>query len=606
MVSTKRHYILIVFTTTILVVIFFTGSSLTSAQQPVENPPVSEQNNLDIHNVTVLPYISKPPESNIDLTIEKLIVTQATQTEINSVPLVANRSTLVRVFAKTNQSIPTQGILVSLNASRNGQNLPGSPLVSNSSTVLPNPSRESLESTFNFSIPNSWSSGQVTLEAHVDPTQNLVETNEGNNSSQLNLSFTDLPPLDVKIVPINYFHTSGSEVQYYPAQSSDYFSDDVLKMFPLHDTIVSFHTPVNFYGDLTNSGEWSNLLSQLTSLKLSEGALESQVWYGAIPVEDTAGNSWRITGPAGLGWIGYRVALGLYDSTTYHVNGGNIAAHEIGHNLGREHSPCGVTNYDPNYPYANGVIGQYGMDVLLQNLIQYTIPDIMSYCTPNWISDYTYAGLFYDQAQNGSASAAPKSEMVMLVRADLNSGEQIEVDPLYVYEGYVYRESNSSGEFRIQLLNDAGDIVAEHPAAVLRAEEPGYSYHAIDTSIPVPEEGFTTFRLLKENEVVHKKSINTAATEQMTSQPASPAQGDPGIKLVNQGSDLYLEWSPADIPAMVRYKVEGSQNWTTLGIDISGGSLLVLPERLPPGQITFEVNFAGFQTSPVKLDWNNN
>ena len=78
-----------------------------------------------------------------------------------------------------------------------------------------------------------------------------------------------------------------------------------------------------------------------------------------------------------------------------------ILAHEIGHNWNRNHSPCGnPAGVDPNYPYFGGVIGVYGFDVATQTLFAPTIYDVMSYCHPYWISDYTYVGVMSYRVAN--------------------------------------------------------------------------------------------------------------------------------------------------------------------------------------------------------------
>ena len=72
-----------------------------------------------------------------------------------------------------------------------------------------------------------------------------------------------------------------------------------------------------------------------------------------------------------------------------------VAAHEWGHNWGRQHAPCGAPgNPDPNYPYAGGVIGVYGFDVAARPVKPpTTFTDLMGYCNNEWISDYTYKGV---------------------------------------------------------------------------------------------------------------------------------------------------------------------------------------------------------------------
>jgi hypothetical protein len=68
--------------------------------------------------------------------------------------------------------------------------------------------------------------------------------------------------------------------------------------------------------------------------------------------------------------------------------------HEIGHNHGRQHAPCGnVAGADANYPQANGQIGVFGYNSLGDQLIQPNATDIMGYCNNKWFSAYTYSGL---------------------------------------------------------------------------------------------------------------------------------------------------------------------------------------------------------------------
>ena len=80
------------------------------------------------------------------------------------------------------------------------------------------------------------------------------------------------------------------------------------------------------------------------------------------------------------------------------LHGDDFSAHEIGHNLGMSHAPCGnPADPDPNFPYADGTVGQYGFDVNGQTVADKTQPDIMSYCDPEWVSDYTYKMWYADQ-----------------------------------------------------------------------------------------------------------------------------------------------------------------------------------------------------------------
>lgn len=69
--------------------------------------------------------------------------------------------------------------------------------------------------------------------------------------------------------------------------------------------------------------------------------------------------------------------------------------HEIGHTWRLLHTDCGEPNDpDPAYPHAGGTIGVEGWDVRTGSFLapsgQY---DLMGYCFPRWVSDYSYAKL---------------------------------------------------------------------------------------------------------------------------------------------------------------------------------------------------------------------
>jgi hypothetical protein len=92
-----------------------------------------------------------------------------------------------------------------------------------------------------------------------------------------------------------------------------------------------------------------------------------------------------------------RVSTGVWTSLG---SASGTFVHEVGHNQGRPHAPCGGPDGpDPNYPYANARIGAWGFDIVGQ---QFKNPnnyvDYMSYCNPDWVSDYNYS-LIHNQVR---------------------------------------------------------------------------------------------------------------------------------------------------------------------------------------------------------------
>jgi hypothetical protein len=89
--------------------------------------------------------------------------------------------------------------------------------------------------------------------------------------------------------------------------------------------------------------------------------------------------------------------------------------HELGHNHGREHAPCGgPAGPDAAYPYPNAAIGVRGWDHAEDLIIDPVTPDpelgmaytdVMSYCWPQWWSDYSWRALL-ERVRLVSAMAA--------------------------------------------------------------------------------------------------------------------------------------------------------------------------------------------------------
>ena len=318
------------------------------------------------------PTATPLPPGTVDLKINSLEVTQGIQTDANSVPLVAGRTSVLRAYAQTTSSAATANVSLSIAASRDGVPLAGSPLVIGPRTVSPSPTRGTFDSSFNVTLPAVWLSGRVVLTATVDSAGTVNEIDETNNTASATLSFANVPPLDVMIVPIRYNHTPTAQT--YPAPTVDSISASIMQIYPVPSVNIAWHAAVLFSGDLSGSNAWGTLLDQVTALRQSEiGTNSPRLYYALVPIQNTAGR-WFNSGIAGIGWVGgNRASVGLDLGGT---SGGFVAAHELGHNLGRNHAPCGgAAGADANFPYAGGSIGQIGLDVLLSRVWTPANPD---------------------------------------------------------------------------------------------------------------------------------------------------------------------------------------------------------------------------------------
>jgi hypothetical protein len=156
-----------------------------------------------------------------DLVVNGIELTQAVQDDANSVPLVAGRATMLRVFATTTGSTTAVGnVKVSVMAARGWQMLSGAPRVVQATVPL-NYSRSQYSSSINIQLPAAWLTGTVDLTVTLDPDNAIGEANKGNNTLTRRVTFNAVPPLNVMIVPVQYTHVVDGSSTMYPAPTQD-------------------------------------------------------------------------------------------------------------------------------------------------------------------------------------------------------------------------------------------------------------------------------------------------------------------------------------------------------------------------------------------------
>jgi hypothetical protein len=531
---------------------------------------------------TYLPFIVQPQP--LDLAITAIEVIQSVQTPTNNVPLVAQRHALVRVYAQTLQGTSPSNVVVTLEGIRNGVSL--DLLAADPRSIPTNPSRADLASTVNFVLPSAWRTGQVTLIARIE----INDGNSGNNVRQHVATFNNVPQLRVVIVPINYTHTPTSQL--YPAQPFDHISNWIQRAFPVHNVDVTMRAPYSFSGDLHTGKAWEDLLWAMTNLKQADGLSEHSpiFYYGFVPINNGS-TQWFTSGIAGIGWVSpsnqaHRESVGL--NLGQNDNTGILAAHEFGHNMTRKHAPCGnPADVDPNYPYTGASIGQFGYDIGVNALRSpATFKDMMSYCSPEWVSDYTYNALYNDQMLKGNwPDQAETTSQQLLIRASLDETGAVAMRPTYHLATSGNTQPLSATMYEVQLLDAAGAVIARHPIALREAEEPGIVVRGFAGTVPMPAEPVASLQIVS----LAGESPHVMATQSLTTR-ALAARTD--SSLTETADSIHLTWSDSSRPAIVRYTGDDGATWTTLAIDHLGGELTVDKEWLVGENGRFEIILA--------------
>ena len=119
------------------------------------------------------------------------------------------------------------------------------------------------------------------------------------------------------------------------------------------------------------------------------------------------------------------------------LNGFTIA-HELGHTMGLLHAPCGdPAGTDINFPYNEGTIGNWGYDSRTNAVISPDTYDLMSYCRPQWISDYHFIrALNHRQLNEADPTLASQvtSNRSILLWGGINRIGDLVLEPAFVVD----------------------------------------------------------------------------------------------------------------------------------------------------------------------------
>ncbi|MEP7226733.1 MAG: hypothetical protein ABI785_05190 [Gemmatimonadales bacterium] len=369
-----------------------------------------------------------PPSGVLNLRVDGMYLTQSTQTYGGAVPLVQNRDGFLRVFVTANSANVAQPTV----RVRFYQDfvLQSEQTVSSAALTVPTAADESsLSYSWNLPVPGGLIRPGLSIAAEVDVANTVAESDEMDNAfpaaAPLAMMVRTVPALNITFVPV--IQRGNGHRGAVSAANIAGFLDLAKRMHPLDTYSALVHaayttsTADTLQVDNTN-GAWSTILGELDALRVVERT--SRYYYGVVNTSYPSGVAGvaYVSGPANA----ERTALG-WDAMP---SGSAVLAHELAHNWGRNHAPCGgPAGLDPTYPYSDGRTGAYGLDVAAQSLKPPTTSDIMGYCDPKWIGDYNYEAILnYLSPASPLVASAMVSEAVqpcLLIWGHIRSGEMV-------------------------------------------------------------------------------------------------------------------------------------------------------------------------------------
>ena len=570
-------------------------------QAAASAPAASAVSSCGVISCTVyLPIIFKP-EPLIPAQFE---ITQGVQLPDNSVLLVANRPTYVRWTLTS--STADANVSAVLYGTRNGIDLPGSPIsaLNNPRTLKSTANRATLNDTFNFVLPASWTSGDIVLSARATNAAGYLV-----NTTEVGIHFNAGAGLSAKVVPIEY-HCSGSSAVILPGPAPyTYLTSYTFEVYPIPSISLSTHAAVPYTGPCFSnqpnptSSDWNAILDAVTNVWSTEGSPNVN-YYGLMKVYCGGGCI------AGLGWIGWPIATGFDGFGSAHSSASETHAHEVGHNHGRRHAAgCGASGTDSAFPYVyadgkarlgNDTYQSYGFNIDTQTIYPYASNyDYMSYCDPTWTSDYTYKAIwsFTNSALRVSGPAQTYANRAWLISGQIDPiTDRATFDPAYAID--LPARLPDPGDYALELLDQSDRVLATYPFEPMRAQiDDPHGGELAGFHLVVPYMDHVAALRIK-----HGASI-AGTLRASTNQPTMIATS----RSAALGADNTIRWAGYDADAnplryLVRASTDNGQTWQTIGVDLTTPSITLRPEDFGGQRVWLEVSGSdGMNTSQLEL-----
>jgi hypothetical protein len=531
-----------------------------------------------------------------DLNITGMEVTQGIQNAGNTVSLVDDRWTTLRVFVRGSQ--PRANVKVRAHFLIGG--VEQLSLDAYVAMAVANPDRESMANSANFTF-KTFGAPNVQFYAEVDPENERVESNETNNrfptSGYLGKNFYDREAPRFMFVRVNYdppncagasglpnanTAASGHSWAYRTMPVPNSFSSDnpwVTRTHTFSRDLCDAHDPgwpppngMRLLQELASIRAVNNVLAAIFNLFGSSDIIPVSHVYGWLPGNPISYN--------GLGQTPGRAAFGNTQANRLD----RTFTHEVGHNFNRSH-------------LANTKIGEVGFDIVDRVTIPSTRFDYMvpaKFTSQAWVRPATWEAIF-DSLDPDTFSAASADYTASFASSAQADGTAIFVSGIIDPDGTgalsstvelppeaPLTPSDPEGTHRIAFLDEEDAVLSTvqfAPEFAILGDDEGVEAGAVITLIADMPDGTASMTL---EEVASETVLDT-----LTLSPNAPTVE---VQFPNGGEDLAgmetFSWEALDpdgdpLSFTVLYSADGGELWEALATDITDTSLEVDTNAIP-------------------------
>jgi hypothetical protein len=290
------------------------------------------------------------------------------------------------------------------------------------------------------------------------------------------------------------------------------------------------------------------------------------------------------------------------------VGAGTTLAQEMGHALDRKHAPE-APGYDPNFPhygdYPWGSIGEYGFDVVTSEVYDPNYSDdFMSYGSNRWVSPYTFMGIratmtdrFRDSlAASGrsfqAAEDGPRETLFLAFRVKRDG--MVEMRPSFHLPSRRRPPDRAPVADVACELVDANGAVLYYQRCRLRGShvDPDGPHVDFREALPWYDE-VAEIRFLRNREVLYVHPVEKPA----------PTVELPAAELQYSEKPATLSWAgrhpDRDLTYMVRYSCDDGQTWRVVAANLRQAECRLRQDLLPGGKacLVQVVASSGIRTS---------
>jgi hypothetical protein len=441
-----------------------------------------------------------------DFAISDVVFTQGVQDQLGTIPMIKNGNPVAVLVMLTTPAAVTTPMKVTLNLLNADNSLAYTTSATVNRTI--SAAASSAAPTVALVVPPAQIKSNLKWVVIRDPDGDTPDDSLANDAfpraGAATLLVQDVPALNLRLVPV-VLASHGDAQPFINESFLPGYLQTARSALPLGQinttigtqlvTSASFGVPPNGGGGVF----WSQVLSELELARVAAVGVDPTThWYGVVS-PPTGFNNTQFGGQAYLGsstvsgavaYSGLGVRTGWFFNQT---QARDLVAHELSHNFGRRHAPCGgASGTDPNFPSVSGHIGEVMHDVfgwpgppIAILAIPATTGDVMSYCFPQWASIYTYTGVIFGRGPGILAGAGGVAATRTTIASDviaiqgtvsLDGRARPTLLPIVQLRGR-QMVPDAVGEFRLSGFDAAGRQLFDYPfTPTAIADQPGVAH----------------------------------------------------------------------------------------------------------------------------------